>query len=182
MRRLLQSLSVGLGLAVGGGLFLILVLGADLRAGPFVRQAWQPQDRWVVDHVSSALHVAQTTAPWNLTHISGVLHVASQRAPAESRGTLSSVAASATSVTLSAANTARVGWAVYLHSSGNTNLFICFSASCTTSAFTAVVRNTGNQTDHEQHYVMPEPAYTGAISGIWTDALTGNARITEITR
>ena len=84
-------------------------------------------------------------------------------------GTQSSVAASASSVTVLAANTARKGAAVFNDSSFELSLMIATGAASAT-AFTYRLPAYG-------YYEIPF-GYTGAIAGIWSTA-SGSARVTE---
>jgi hypothetical protein len=84
---------------------------------------------------------------------------------------LTSVAASAISVSLLASNAARRQ--VIIVNDGNKTLYIAFAATTSTTAFTVRLGG-GNE------YVSELNSYTGAISGIW-DSANGSARITEIT-
>lgn len=85
--------------------------------------------------------------------------------------TLSSVAASVTSVSLLASNAARRQ--VIIVNDGNKTLYIAFAGTASATAFT--VRLGGGQ-----EFISEMNSYTGAISGIW-DSANGSARITEIT-
>ena len=86
-------------------------------------------------------------------------------------GTITSVAASVTSVTLHAANASRLG--VIITNDSTATLYIAFAASATTSAYTVKLAPGGV-------YESDASLYTGIITGIW-DSATGNARVTEIT-
>ena len=88
-----------------------------------------------------------------------------------STATISSVASSATSVTLLVANPARRR--VVIVNESSKTLFVAFAATATTAAYTVSIA--GNAT-----YSGPLNDYTGIITGIWS-AVNGNARITEIT-
>lgn len=83
--------------------------------------------------------------------------------------TQSSVAGSATSVTVLAANTARAGATIFNDSTAT--LYLKLGATASTSSFTTKMYQDG-------YYEVPF-GYTGVIDGIWSSA-TGNARITEI--
>ena len=83
--------------------------------------------------------------------------------------TLTNVAASATNVTLLAANTDRTG--AIIVNDGNKNLYIKFGATASTTSFTAKIPSNG-------YYEVPF-SYTGIIDGIW-DSANGSARITEL--
>lgn len=87
-----------------------------------------------------------------------------------STATLSNVSGSATSVTVLAANSARVGATVY-----NDSTAICylkFGATASTTSFTVKLAA-------DTYYEVPG-GYTGVIDGIWASA-TGSARVTELT-
>ena len=84
--------------------------------------------------------------------------------------TPTSVPASATSVSLLAANTGRKGTTIWNNSTAN--LYVELGATASTSAFTARVGAGG-------YYEVPF-TYTGAISGIW-DAANGSALVREFT-
>lgn len=83
---------------------------------------------------------------------------------------LSSVAASATSVPLLAANPDRASASVYNESTSV--LYLALAATASATAYTVAIPASG-------YYELVAPAYTGAISGIWASA-NGNARITEV--
>jgi hypothetical protein len=83
---------------------------------------------------------------------------------------ITSVAASVTSVTLLASNTARKGATIFNDSTAK--FYIKLGATASTSSFTILMLGSG-------YYELPF-GYTGIIDGIWASA-TGNARIAEIT-
>lgn len=86
-------------------------------------------------------------------------------------GTQTSVASSAASVAILAANAARLGATVV--NDGSNNLYMRLNAgAATTATFTVKIAAGG-------YYELPF-RYTGAITGIW-DVATGSARITELT-
>jgi hypothetical protein len=84
--------------------------------------------------------------------------------------TLSNVGASVTSVTLLAANVARIGATVYNDSSAL--LYIKFGTTASVTSFTVRVASQG-------YYEVPF-GYTGRIDGIWASA-NGSARVSEMT-
>lgn len=95
-------------------------------------------------------------------------------APA-SVGTMSSVAASASAVTVLAANASRLGATVVNDSAAI--LYLGLSATTPTNAlYTVAIQPTGTV---GSYYEVPF-RYTGIIRGIWASA-TGNARVTELT-
>ena len=85
--------------------------------------------------------------------------------------TLTTVAASATSVTVLAANANRKS--VIIFNNSPKLLTLAFAATASTAAFTLQIGSFGT-------YEGQLAGYTGIISGIWPTA-TGNAQVTEIT-
>lgn len=106
-----------------------------------------------------------------VTHVSqsGELLVL-ERKPGTS--SVTSVAASASNVTLLASNASRRAATVF-NDSASANLYLKLGATASTTSFTTIIGPNG-------YYEVPTPAYTGIIDGIW-DAAVGNARITEVT-
>lgn len=84
--------------------------------------------------------------------------------------TQSSVAGSASSASLLAANTSRLGATIFNDSVSP--LYLKLGTTASTSSFTVKINPGG-------YYEVPF-GYSGAIDGIW-DTATGNARITELT-
>ncbi len=101
------------------------------------------------------------------TDINGAVWVRERNAPTTA---ITSVAGSATSVTLLALNTARRGATIYNDSTAL--LYLKLGATASTSSFTVKIVADG-------YYEVPF-GYSGVIDGIWASA-TGNARITEVT-
>lgn len=91
--------------------------------------------------------------------------------PRSSTPAQSTVAASATNVTLLASNANRRGATVH-NDSALANLFVKLGATASATSFTARLLPNG-------YYEVPF-GYTGIIDGIWSLA-SGNARITELT-
>lgn len=89
--------------------------------------------------------------------------------------TQASVAGSATSVTILAANTGRLGATITNDSSAV--LYLKLGATASTSSYTVTLA--GNTAAPFSYYEVPF-GYTGVIDGIWASA-AGNARITELT-
>ena len=88
-----------------------------------------------------------------------------------SASAVTSVAGSATSVTLLASNINRIH--AFLFNDSNAVAYVKLGATASTSSYTI-------QLAKNSFYELPEPAYTGIIDCIWGSA-TGNMRITEIT-
>jgi hypothetical protein len=86
--------------------------------------------------------------------------------------TLSSVAGSASAVQLLAANPSRRGAVFFNDSTAVLYLGFCPVASVTTANYTVQIAAGG-------YFEMPEPIYTGVISGVWA-AANGAVRITEL--
>lgn len=85
-------------------------------------------------------------------------------------GTASNVASSATTVTLLAANTSRLGAAIYNDSTQI--VYVKLGATASATSYTVQLMPNGM-------YEAPF-GYTGVIDGIWA-AANGNARVTELT-
>jgi hypothetical protein len=88
-----------------------------------------------------------------------------------STGTITSVAASATSATVLASNAARVGAAIYNDSANILYLALSASAASLTAFTIRIMPNS--------YYDLPVD-YTGQINGIWNGNV-GSARVTEFT-
>ena len=87
--------------------------------------------------------------------------------------TLTSVASSATSVTIQASNANRRGLSVFNNSTAQ--LYLYFSSSNATATTACTVPVFANSL-----YEMPAPVYTGQITGIWASA-NGSAQVSELT-
>jgi hypothetical protein len=85
---------------------------------------------------------------------------------------VSRVSASATAVTLAAAQTIRVGLIVYNDSTSD--LYLKFGSSASTTDFTYFIPAGGTWES------VNGVSYTGIVTGIWTTA-TGAAQVTELT-
>lgn len=83
--------------------------------------------------------------------------------------TVTSVASSATTVSLFASNASRRGAAIFNEST--TILYVKFGATASLTSYTVQVGAGG-------YYEIPQPCYSGAIDGIWA-AANGSARLTE---
>jgi hypothetical protein len=113
---------------------------------------------------SQATAAKQDTGNTSLSNIEG----ANAKADTSS---VTSVASSATTVSLLASNTARKMATFYNDSTAI--LYLKLGATASTSSYTLQIAAGG-------YYELPFPCYTGAIDGIWASA-NGNARITELT-
>lgn len=76
------------------------------------------------------------------------------------------------STTLLAANASRKGAVIHNHASGG-NLFVKLGAGASTSDFSVRLLPGGA-------FVLPFPAYTGLISGVWSVIGGGSAQVTEM--
>ena len=119
------------------------------------------------DDALSTLTPAQDDAVGLRVNAMGALWVQEQPAATP---TQSSVAASATSVSILASNTGRMGATVYNDSTAF--LYLKLGATASTTSFTIRMAS-------QSYYEVPFD-YTGAIDGIWASA-NGNARVTELT-
>lgn len=90
---------------------------------------------------------------------------------AVSTTTLSNVAASATNVTVLAANTARKR--LIIHNDSTSKVRLKFGATASSTSFTLALNA------YETYESPPFNIYTGIIDGIWETA-TGSARVTEM--
>lgn len=88
-----------------------------------------------------------------------------------STGTQTSVAASATAVTLLAANTSRLSASIFNDST--VTLYVLFNSG-------ASITNYKVQLVGGAYYEFPFPIHTGIVTGIW-DSATGSARVSEMT-
>ena len=89
---------------------------------------------------------------------------------AASTAVVTSVASSATSVTLKAANTSRLGLSIYNNSTST--LYVKFGTTASATDFTIEMA----PEDFYEAYVR----YTGRIDGVWASA-NGAALVTELT-
>lgn len=89
---------------------------------------------------------------------------------ANQQSAVTSVASAATSTVLLASNGKRRGATIYNESTSI--LYVALAATASITAYTIQVPANGG------YYELPQPCYSGAISGIWASA-NGNARITE---
>lgn len=104
---------------------------------------------------------------------SGTINSGTQRVVegGSATGTKSNVSGSASSVTLLAANTSRVGATITNDSSSS--LYVDLSGGTASATSYSVLLTSGD-------YVEVPFKYNGLITGIWTTA-TGTARVTEFT-
>lgn len=107
------------------------------------------------------------TFPWRKGAIDSIGNLQTKSISSNTNQT--TVAGSASSVTLLAANTARLGATIFNDSTSM--LYIKLGATASTTSFTVQLLTNA-------YYEIPY-GYTGRIDGIWGSA-TGNSRITEI--
>lgn len=110
-----------------------------------------------VDHTTGALKVSAVVTSGGGTTPSGT-------------ATLSNVSGSASSVTVLAANTSRLG--VVIVNDSTADLYIKFGTTASTSSFTYHL--------YPGQTFSDAGGYTGRIDGIWS-AANGAARVTELT-
>lgn len=89
-----------------------------------------------------------------------------------SSASVASVNASASSVTLKAANANRRGMLVA--NDADKDLYLKYGATASQASFTVKIAPAG-------YWEMPFPIYTGVVDGIWASNPTGSAKITELT-
>ncbi|MBO0884367.1 MAG: hypothetical protein J2P17_29365 [Mycobacterium sp.] len=88
-----------------------------------------------------------------------------------STATITSVAGSATTVSLLASNTGAKLRTAFNDSTAT--LYLKYGTTASTSSYTV-------QMPPNSYYEFPQPLYTGAVDGIWS-AANGNVRLTEVT-
>lgn len=93
------------------------------------------------------------------------------REPQSGTAALTSVTSSASTGTLKAANTARLGMIVVNESTAT--LYIAYATAASLIAYTVAV-------PPSYTWEMPRPIYTGDLAAIWS-AANGAARVTELT-
>lgn len=86
--------------------------------------------------------------------------------------TVTSVNASAASVTLKAANASRHGLLIF--NDADKALYLKYGATASATSFTVKIAAGG-------YSEMPQPIYQGVVDGIWEAGPTGAARVTELT-
>ena len=128
--------------------------------------------KWAFERMPASLGQKAMTASFPVVIASDQSFVSVTATPvASATATQSSVADSATSVTILAANSARLGSSVANDSTVTLYLRLSATAATTTAYTVALVANA--------YYEVPF-RYTGAITGIWaSDPGTGAARVTE---
>lgn len=133
----------------------------------------ESQATTLVDSTSVAVAVS-TSAPAGSENAivvrnipSGTQSVADTKA---STAATSNVAASVTTVTVLAANAARLG-AMVFNDSAAASLYLKMGASASTTSFTVLIAAGG-------YYELPQPVYTGNLTAVWS-AANGTARVTE---
>lgn len=85
---------------------------------------------------------------------------------------LANVDSATSSTTLKAANTDRVGLIVF--NDDENPLKLKYGSAASATSFTYEIAGGGT-------WEMPEPVYTGIVTGIWDADGTGAARVTELT-
>lgn len=120
----------------------------------------------------STLPVSLASVPSHAVTNAGTFAV-QNTPPAASTATLANVAASASSVTLQASNSSRLGWVVYNDSEAT--LYGKFGSTASTTSYTFKL---GPFESYELQ--VTGCRYTGIVTGIW-DSATGAARVTELT-
>lgn len=148
------------------------VAGVHYQAVKVVDATLDSTNRLIIDSSGriSVVLAANSVASFPVDIIAQTLGAISVTQTRPSTAAVTSVAASATSVTLLALNTSRRDSSIYNDSSAD--LYIKLGTTASTTSFT-VKLGAGE-------YYEVAFAYTGRIDGIWSSA-TGSARITELT-
>lgn len=122
--------------------------------------------------LGASLRSLTNARAWDVAIVDGSGdHVTGFDSSRPATATLTSVASSAVSVTILAANAARRH--AYIVNDGNKTLFLAFAATASLTAYTVAVSSRGT-------FELPKDGYTGIITGIW-DSANGSARVTEVT-
>jgi hypothetical protein len=90
----------------------------------------------------------------------------------QNTATVSSVAGSATAVTLFAAGAGNDAAARTIFNDSTALLYVKFGATASVTDYTVQIPPGG-------YYEAPAPVYDGLVTGIWA-AATGNARLTQV--
>lgn len=117
------------------------------------------------------VEISDGTFPWRKATIDGIGN--QQVKQVASSAALTNVAGSASSVTLLAANTARIG--AQISNDSSSVIYIKFGTTASTTSYT--VSLAGAASAPFSYYEVPA-GYVGRIDAIWASS-TGNARITE---
>jgi trimeric autotransporter adhesin len=102
------------------------------------------------------------------TDTSGNLRVTINKS---STSTITSVASSTSSTSILASNTNRILATVY--NGANKTMYLALASTASTSSYTI-------QMDTNSYFELPAD-YTGAISAVWANGVSGNALVTELT-
>lgn len=86
--------------------------------------------------------------------------------------TLANVNDAATSTTLVAANTARLG--LILYNDSTVACYVKYGSAASATSFTVFM-------GPQAYWEMPIPIYTGLVAGLWTSDASGAMRATELT-
>ena len=127
-----------------------------------------------------AINIGETASPATTSdaagtligHLRGIVALLVARLfPKVSTATLANVTASATTGTLKALNTSRLGLVVV--NDADKALYVKYGATASLTSYTVKIAAGG-------YWEMPQPIYTGVVDGIWETSPTGSARITEL--
>lgn len=88
-------------------------------------------------------------------------------------GAITSVGDAAASTTILAANTARKGAAFYNLSTAILYLNLAGGTATTTTGFTVALAASSG------YFELPQPVYTGLVTGIWASDAGGTVNVTE---
>lgn len=171
------STGIAVGFESAGGLMVPLVLEADGSVPVTVVGGASGGDVNLVEVGGAAIALGQAAmaaalpvviaSDQSAVPVSGTLTVIEE---GSATATLANVAASASSVTLLAANADRKQ-AVIVNDSSDAVLYVKYGVTASATSYTFQVQPT-------QTLILPLPIYTGRIDGIW-DSASGAARVTE---
>lgn len=130
---------------------------------------------WVTSGAITGTVAVTQSGTWNIatvTAVTAITNTVKTQPTACTTGAQTSVAGNASSVTVLAANAARLGGSVYNDSTAILYLLLVTGGTASTTAYSV-------QLAPNAYFEIPF-GYTGALIGIWASA-TGNARVTEYT-
>lgn len=176
---LMQTTNNKLDVLIADGSKEVTLQSIDTKTPALGQAAMAASSPVVIASNQSAVPVSGTVAAtqagtWNIgsvSTISGTVNTNVLVAPGTNSAGITSVAASASSVSLLAANTGRKMMMVF-NDSASAILYLKFGTTASPTSYTVQIPAGG-------YYEMPTAAiYRGAIDGIWSAAV-GDARITE---
>lgn len=119
---------------------------------------------------SSSSSGGSATSANQLTEIASLQSIDSKIVSQPATAAITQVASSATVVTILALNAVRKSAYIYNDSTSALTIKLGSAASATSKTLVMAAAS---------YYELPQPAYTGVITGFWTSA-NGNAYVTEV--